>query len=207
LKFIKKGGPILKSIFFESKDGLRIEGGVFEGKKHWVILAHGKAFDMNSWHNFALYLQEKGFTAMTFNFRGYGSSESKDHRYELDVIGAIRYASKHAEKISVIGASMGGTAVLRALEIYNGTINGMVLLSPAGFPRNFSALESKAKKAVVFYTKGDFAFDSSEIVVSHLPFPTEEKVFEGSSHAQNMLTDPIISKSLKEEIFGFLSSI
>ena len=197
----------MKSIFFESKDGLKIEGDVFEGGKHWVILAHGKAFDMNSWHDFATYLQENGFTVMTFNFRGYGSSESKDHRHELDVIGAIRYASKHAEKISLIGASMGGTAVLRALEIYDRAIDGVVLLSPAGFPRNFSALKSKAKKVAVFYTKGDFAFDSSEVVASHLPFPTEEKIFEGSSHAQNMLADPIISKTLKEEIVEFLSSI
>ena len=197
----------MKSIFFESKDGLKIEGGVFEGKKHWVILAHGKAFDMNSWHDFATYLQKNGFTVMTFNFRGYGGSEIKDHHYELDIVGALKYVSKNAEKISLIGASMGGTAVLRALEIYDGTIDEVILLSPAGFPRNFSALESKAKKAAVFYTKDDFAFDSSEVVASHLPFPTEEKIFEGSSHAQNMLADPTISETLKKKIVKFLLSI
>lgn len=194
-------------IFFRSEDGLGIEATVFGGGDHWIVLAHGKSFDMESWYGFSGFLNENGFTAFPFNFRGYGRSDHKDGRYWLDVIGAVEYAKQKAAKVSVLGASMGAIAVLHALERYEGSVDGLVLLSPVGLPDDFSNLRGKAEKAFVFCTEGDFAFDTSIAVADKLPIPTQNRVFKGNSHAQGMLKDPSISDDLRWKIVDFLKSV
>ncbi len=197
----------MKSVNFQSEDGLKIEAEIFEGGDHWIIPAHGKAFNMDSWSDFAIYLNDNGFSVMPFNFRGYGNSQSKNTKYELDIIGALNYAKNYAQKISLIGASMGGAASLRALELYDGKINGLILLSPAGLPHDFSKLTMKAEKAIIFSTKGDFALESSETVAKNLPFLTEKIIFDGNSHAQVMLKDEKINVELKKRILEFLKTL
>jgi alpha-beta hydrolase superfamily lysophospholipase len=197
----------MEKIIFNSKDGLKIEGEIFQSSDHVVILAHGKAFNMESWEKFAGYLEDNGFSALPFNFRGYGNSESKDLKYELDIIGAIEYASKKYKKISLMGASMGGTASLRALELYTKSIDGLILLSPAGLPKEFMALNSKAKKAMIAFSKGDFVFETAQKISSDLPIPSEKIIFDGTLHAQNLFRDPQISEVLSKRIVEFLRSI
>lgn len=196
----------MEKITFLSHDGLKIEAEIFGKSDHMVILAHGKAFDMQSWEEIARYLEEQNFSAMPFNFRGYGNSQSKDLKYELDVLGAIDYALKDHKYVSIIGASMGGAATLKALEISQ-PIDGLVLLSPAGVPKNFSDLVGKAKKALVAFSKKDFVFDTATEVSKSLPIETETLIFDGTLHAQNLFRDPKIATELKSKITSFLKSV
>lgn len=196
----------MKKIIFSSTDGLKIEGEIFGNSNHAVVLAHGKAFDMQSWADFAAYLEKNAFSAIPFNFRGYGNSESKGTEYELDIAGIINEISKEYEYISLIGASMGGTAALRALETSN-PIDGLVLLSPAGLPNNFANLKGKAKKALVAFSKGDFVFDTAGKVAKLLPIETETLIFDGTLHAQNLFKDAQISSVLENKIIDFLKSL
>ncbi len=195
----------MEKITFVSHDGLKIEAEIFGKSNHMVILAHGKAFDMQSWEPFARYLEEQGFSAMPFNFRGYGNSQSGNLKYEFDIMGAIDYALKDHRYVSVIGASMGGAAALRALEISK-PIDGLILLSPAGLPKSFSNLAGKAKKALVAFSKGDFVFETANEISNSLPFETETIIFDGNLHAQNLFRNPEIETALKNKITTFLKS-
>ncbi len=197
----------MEKVIFFSHDGLKIEAEIFGKSDHMIILVHGKAFDMQSWELLAKYLEEQGFSTMPFNFRGYGNSQSKDSKYEFDVLGAIDYALKDHKYVSVIGASMGGTATLRALEISKSSIDGLILLSPAGLPKSFSDLSGKAKKALVVFSKGDFVFDTANEISKSLPIETETLVFDGNLHAQNLFRNQDIAKELKNKIANFLRSI
>lgn len=196
----------MEKVVFSSKDGLKIEGEIFGSSNHAVVLAHGKAFNMQSWEDFSVYLEKNGFSAIPFNFRGYGNSQSKDNEYELDIAGIIDEISKKYDYISLIGASMGGTAALRALEITK-AVDGLILLSPAGLPKNFDNLKGKAKRALVAFSKKEFAFDSAEKVAKSLPIDTETLIFDGTLHAQNLFKDAEISNVLENKIINFLRSL
>jgi pimeloyl-ACP methyl ester carboxylesterase len=196
----------MESVTFLSQDGLKIEAEIFGSSNHIVILAHGKIFNMESWEVFARYLEGQGFSAMPFNFRGYGNSQSKDTRYELDVIGAINYALKDHKYVSIVGASMGGAATLRALETSE-VVDGLVLLSPAGYPKDFSKLSGKAKRALVCFSKEDFVFDIANEIARSLPFESEKVIFDGSLHAQNLFRDPNIAVQLQNKIVALLHSV
>lgn len=196
----------MEKITFLSHDGLKIEAKIFGNSDHMVILAHGKIFDMQSWEPFARYLEEQGLSAMPFNFRGYGNSQSGDLKYEFDVVGAIDYALEDHKHVSVIGASMGGASALRALETSK-PIDGLILLSPAGLPKSFSNLSGKAKKALVAFSRGDFVFETANEISKSLPIETETLVFDGNLHAQNLFRNPEIEAELKNKIVDFLKSI
>jgi pimeloyl-ACP methyl ester carboxylesterase len=197
----------METIYFRTEDGLKIEASLYDGGPHWVILAHGRSFNKEKWNHLPEQLVENSFTALPINFRGYGRSDPGDTRYDLDIVGALRYARGKSSAVSLIGASMGAAAALRALAIYDGRIDGLLLLSPAGYPNDFSKLAGKCRKAAVFFTRNDFAFDASETVAKNLPVPTEKTIFEGSSHAQVMLMDLSIVDTLTERIVEFLKSL
>lgn len=196
----------MEKITFLSEDGLKIEAEKFGNSDHAVVLAHGKAFNMQSWEDFAKYLEKSGFTAIPFNFRGYGNSQAKDTKYELDIVGIIKTLLKKYKHVSVVGASMGGAASLRALEL-SSPIDALILLSPAGLPNDFSKLKNKAKRALVVFSSGDFVFETAENVAKSLPFETEKIIFDGNLHAQNLFRDPKIKSELEKRIVDLLRSV
>jgi pimeloyl-ACP methyl ester carboxylesterase len=104
-------------------DGLRLEGRVFGRGSTGVVLAHMLPADQRSWFDFAQTLSDQGYTALTFDFRGYcpggpgGCSQGERDISSIwrDVEGAARFlVGRGVEHIALIGASMGGTASLMA---------------------------------------------------------------------------------------------
>ncbi len=80
-----------------------------------VVFAHMRGSDHTSWESFASRLTgELDASAVTFDFRGYGDSTGeRDTRLDTDldaVVGAVRRTG--ARSLVLVGASMGGTAVL-----------------------------------------------------------------------------------------------
>ncbi len=104
---------------FASTDGLRLSGRLFGTGTRGVVLAHMYPADQTSWTETALRLAEAGYLVLTFDFRGYGHSQGDRDIAHLDrdVMGAVTYlGSQGATAITLIGASMGGTACLIAAE-------------------------------------------------------------------------------------------
>src|SRR4051794_8081498 len=64
-------------VSFETADKVKLSGLVFGRGDTAVILAHMMASEQSAWQPFAQELAEKGYTALTFDFRGNGKSGGK----------------------------------------------------------------------------------------------------------------------------------
>jgi len=140
-------------VHFRSADGLLLDGHVAGTGARWVILSHMYRSDQSSWYGFAERLAARGLAALTYDFRGYGSSEGSTDvaHIDADVLGAIAYArSQGAGTIALMGASMGGTASLvAATEAPAGTpLRSIVTLSAPAVFMGLDAADVAAQVAV-----------------------------------------------------------
>src|SRR5437870_4487301 len=128
-------GEAPRQMSFATADGGTVFADVYgEGGRDGVVLAHGSAFDKESWRPLAEQLAAKGYRVLAIDFRGWGKStagSAKDALFE-DVLAAVRYLRRGgAARVSVIGGSMGGGAAAEATARAPGEIERLVLLSPA----------------------------------------------------------------------------
>lgn len=82
-----------------------------------VVLSHMIGTDQSSWSDLAGHLAARGYTVLTFDFRGVG--ESSGHfvirHVSRDTLGAVRFIRRRdPAKVVLIGASIGGTSSLMA---------------------------------------------------------------------------------------------
>ena len=86
-----------------------------------AILVHGQNWDGSGWREVAPRFASRGVPALALNLRGYDGSTGKTNRYRPDkpwsAVTDLRAAkallrSRGAEEIALVGASMGGYAVL-----------------------------------------------------------------------------------------------
>ncbi|MFZ3386123.1 MAG: alpha/beta fold hydrolase, partial [Candidatus Hydromicrobium sp.] len=102
-------------VTFTTEDDIKINGNIFGSGNRWVILSHMYPTDQTSWFDFARYLADNGYIVLTYDFRGYGKSGGSQDisNIDKDLEAALDFVIRHdAEKIFLIGASMGGTASL-----------------------------------------------------------------------------------------------
>lgn len=114
----KRPPHVVPCAIIPTSEGVRLSGHIFGGGEDAVILAHMYPDDQTQWYGFALSLSERGYQVLTFDFHGFGESEgsinvSTNHR---DIRSAVSYLqARGARNIYLVGASMGGTASLRAI--------------------------------------------------------------------------------------------
>ena len=99
-----------------------------------VILAHQSAGSLCQWWPYARSLAAR-FRVVAFDFDGMGGSTPGNGDYPGEVAAAAQWARDHgARQIVLMGASMGGTAVMVAAARLGGAIAGVIDLSgPADF--------------------------------------------------------------------------
>jgi pimeloyl-ACP methyl ester carboxylesterase len=106
-----------KQVTFTTEDGIVLSGHLFGSGTAGVVLSHMYPSDQKSWYPFAKRLAAQGYLVLTYDFRGYGlSGGSRQFEYlDRDVLAACRQIGQAgATDIVVMGASMGGTASLKA---------------------------------------------------------------------------------------------
>lgn len=179
-------GP--REVKFKTSDGGEISADLYEGGDHGVVLAHGRAFDKESWRDFADRLSAGGHTVLAIDFRGYGKSKkgSSEGALHLDVLAAVRHLKKAgARKVSVIGASMGGGAAARAAtEVQEGEIYRLILLSPVSIPHPESI-----RAGGVFYiaSREEAMAEGVRAQYEHAHEPKWLELLNGNAHAQKIL--------------------
>jgi pimeloyl-ACP methyl ester carboxylesterase len=112
-------------VSFSTDDGLVLEGRVFAPDggptARGVVLAHMLPADQTSWWPEAIRLSARGYTVLTFNFRGYcpggeagcSGGERAPDAAPIDLASAVTHLrSLGVSRVGMIGASMGGTAGL-----------------------------------------------------------------------------------------------
>ena len=142
-----------QAVRFFAADGVELVGRLSGTGDVGVILAHGFSHGtaQEGWLQFVPALVSRGYTVLTFNFRGFCDSErcsedpSQLGKNWRDAMGAVGFMkTRGAKKIFLIGASMGGLAVLRAARMPEVDVSGVVSLSTPQFPSKYYTGEPRA---------------------------------------------------------------
>lgn len=150
-------------VSFTTDDGILLKGRLFGQGDTGVVLAHMFPTEQRSWWAFAGRLADHGYTALTFNFRGYGEGTERsggDKKIKLihdDVRAAVKFLKdRGASQVFLVGASMGGTASLKVAGHRQGVVEGVVSLSA---PLDFKGLDVKDERvripALLMASEGD----------------------------------------------------
>lgn len=124
---------------FPTVDNTPLVAALYNAGNRIVILAHQRNGDRTKWDGFARVLQTNGYSVLSLDFRGYGgSSGTADfNRMDSDILAAVTFARQqlNADRIAIIGASMGGTFATAALG--DPLVKGVALLSSPPMIENF----------------------------------------------------------------------
>jgi pimeloyl-ACP methyl ester carboxylesterase len=105
------------AIAFRTDDGVTIRGYQFGTGRAVVIFSHMYGTDQRIWFELAEELARRGYTAITYDYRGIGRSGGRfviAQTYR-DALAAIAYATRRGPRpVILAGASMGGTVSLKA---------------------------------------------------------------------------------------------
>lgn len=194
-----------EEISYPTADGGLIYGNLYGDGQHAVLLAHGAAFDKESWDGLAQDLLAEGHQVLAIDFRGYGKSKAGRSRNALDqdVLAGIRYLhDEGSERVSVIGASMGGGAVAQAaVDVVPGGIDKLILL--AGVP--ISTPERMQGDKLFIVSRGDSLRSAVEGQYERAGEPKELTVLAGSAHAQHIFTSRQRGEELTAIIVAWLA--
>jgi dienelactone hydrolase len=121
-------------IRFRAADGARLVGHRFGTEPTAVVLAHETRGSLCSWLQYARRLAALGYTAFPFDYRNYGDSQKSaaSARWGGDIAAAVRAVHRlGATKVFVLGASLGGSAALKAAADTRAGIDGVISVSGA----------------------------------------------------------------------------
>ena len=148
-------------IRFRAADGLRLAGHRFGRGKTAVVFAHESRGGACQWIPYARALAKRGYLTIAFDFRGYGRSQTPKRgassRQPADVIAAAKLSrSLGANKVVVVGASMGGTNVVVAAANARTVIDGVISVSaPTSWGRSDALAAARRLQMPALYVVGE----------------------------------------------------
>jgi len=195
----------IHEVAFKTADQGKIFANLYGGGNHAVVLAHGAIFNKESWDPLAQQLSAKGYCVLVLDFRGYGKSVAgkKEKALSEDVLAAVRYIrGQGAQKVSVIGGSMGGgAAAMAAVKAEQDEIDQLILLSPV--PINTPELMRSSKLFIA--SKDESLLPTVKKQFEKAAKPKKLVLLEGNAHAQHIFKT-VQAQKLTSLIFEFLAS-
>lgn len=117
-------------VTFRSADGVTLRGHLWAGGPTAIVFSHMYGTTQAIWFDLAGRLASQGYTVLTFDFRGAGSSSGRlviGHVYR-DTVAAVQFLrTRHPQKIVLVGASMGGTASIVAAG--HTKVDGLIVIA------------------------------------------------------------------------------
>lgn len=184
-------------VHFRAADGTKLAGLRFGKSQTAVVFAHELRGGACQWMPYARQLAAKGYLTLAFDFRGYGSSQTRTGgakwRLPMDVNAAAKEARKlGAKHVILVGASMGGTAVLTAAPNLQPPVNAVVSLSgPAEFGRMKADAAAPKLTVPVLYMVGsldqDFVPDAHTLYDATASQDKTLQVLDTADHGVRLL--------------------
>ena len=203
---IPAGPP--ESVRFTSQDGVKLKGYLFGRGDKGVVLAHMYPTDQKSWRPFAEELADKGYRALTFDFRGYGESAGQKEisLIDRDLLAAVLFLKgRGLKKVYLIGASMGGMAAIKVAA--REPVAGVVTL---GSPLSFQGLDAgadvakvKAPKLFIASERDPYNGQSAKTFYQRASGIKETLVFPSEAHG-TFLFDTPHAAALKSALLKFI---
>ena len=171
---------------------------------HAILLAHGAIFNKESWGAFEQRLLKESFTVLAIDFRGYGKSTEGDKPQALyeDVLAGVNFlrSQKLIKQVTVLGASMGGAAVAKAIVFSEANaIDQLILLSPV----RVSKPEALKGQLLFIASKDEYLAKAIESAYKKAPEPKRLQLINGKAHAQHIFKTPQ-AEALTSSILEFL---
>ena len=128
--------PATKTLTMETSDGVRVAGFVQGSGPLGIVIVHQVNGDHCGWAAETAYLAKRA-TVLALDLRGYGASASATGTnaflYRNDIAAAVaELRQRGIAKIVLIGASMGGSAVLVAASVIVPPVDAVVAVSAPG---------------------------------------------------------------------------
>jgi pimeloyl-ACP methyl ester carboxylesterase len=183
-------------IRFRAADRILLAGHRFGRGTTGVIFAHERRGGACDWVPYARRLARLGYLTIAFDFRGYGASQrSTKSRFPADVIAAAKLSrSLGAKRVVLVGASMGGTAVLVAAANARPAVDGVVAVSAPSFYGDMNAVTAVPKLGMpVLYLAGDkddgFAEESRTLYAATGSNVKTLEILNSSSHGVRLASE------------------
>ena len=206
-----------ETVTFTTQDGVRLSGTLLGEGDIAVVFAHQGTYgaDQTTWQPFARLLAENGFATLTFDFRGVGQSEGrlKPSKLIYDVNAAIDFLHERGyDKIACVGASMGGTACLRA-ALDQPLIAVVVFASTKAIGSPTAIQEDELSHLTISKLFLTASGDHSIVVRQTTRMyevsaePKELRIFEGKTEHGTDLFNTDVHDELTEILYIFLSEL
>jgi pimeloyl-ACP methyl ester carboxylesterase len=202
-------------VSFPTQDGGRVYADLYGQGDRGVVLAHGAAFNKESWAEQARPLAKAGFRVLAIDFRGHGESRGGPNTprslvgLSYDVLAAVRYLHENGAKtVSVVGASLGGGASAQAAtEAKPGEIDRLILLAAVAIkdPQKMQGRKLFIVSRHDMLGNGTPRLNVVREQYEKAPGPKKLLVLPGSAHAQFIFkTDqgPRLYKAILEFLSG-----
>jgi dienelactone hydrolase len=197
-------------VHFRAPDGTRLIGHRFGRGKTAVVLAHQARGSLCQWVSYARRLAAKGYLAFAFDFRNNGLSQfvgpARSGRLGGDVAGAVNYLRAHgAKKVFLVGASMGGSAVVVGGANIRPPVTGVISLSaPSSFGgADAAAAVPRLHVPILFLAAADdsggaFAQDARALYAASPSSDKSLEILPGSDHGVSLVFSPGRARDLVE---------
>jgi pimeloyl-ACP methyl ester carboxylesterase len=202
------------AVTFETADGVTLGGTLFGTGTSGVVLSHMYPTDQTSWHPFAEAVAAEGYMALAYDFRGYGASASvpKDvTQMPLDLAAAAQFMREHgAERLVLIGASMGGTVSIKVAATEE--MAGLAVISS---PRSFQGLEvtdadlaALTMPSLWLGARQDAVVADTEAMYQQAAGPDKSVwVYEGSGVHGTFIFDGVDGPDLTRRLLEFIERV
>jgi pimeloyl-ACP methyl ester carboxylesterase len=185
------------AVTMRASDGAVVYGVEIGTGTTGVVLGHQYLSDHCEFIEFARELAGRGYRALTIDFRGNGASSGGDgRRLDRDIAAAVsQLRSDGATRIKLVGASMGGTAVLTAAARITPAVNGTVSLSAPARYRGLDAIRAVRRSRVpvrFFAARRDvrFADDARMLMKASKAKDKAILIVAGARHGSSLLDVP-----------------
>jgi len=195
-------------ITFRTSDGVLIRGYQFGNGRTVVILSHMYGTTQRIWFPLAEELARRGYTAITYDYRGIGGSGGKfviAQTYR-DALAAVAYATRGGRRpVILIGASMGGTVSLKAAALRR--VEGVVVIASG---TQFRGLDVRPHLATLHTPKlfvagsGDHPFaESVRRMHARTPQPKALRLYPSNAHGTYLFATRY-GTAIQAEILAFV---
>lgn len=133
-----EGGQLVK---FGPDGAANLVGAVFGTGRTGLVFAHQNRANLCQWAGYARESAKAGYRTMIFDFPGFGDSPAGLGNDAAVVAAAAYLRAAGAQTVVLVGASMGGTAVLAAAPHIAPPVAGVISLSA---PAVFQGLDAGA---------------------------------------------------------------
>jgi pimeloyl-ACP methyl ester carboxylesterase len=195
---------------FAASDGAPLIGAVVGFGSRGVVLAHELNSNVCAWFPFAYRLASAGYRVLAFDMRGFGASGfAPGGRYALDVVAAVKKLQElGVNRVALMGASLGATAVLTAAPQLGQTLTGVVSLSG---PSSYGGLDAEEAIAgldvlmlfVAAEGDGRFPQDARDLYRAAPDELAILKLLPGFDHGTNLLRFEV-AQTTRDLVLSFL---